>query len=145
MLTPAEETKARGLSFLQQVLNTGDLSNLTEWVAPDFVEHMPLPGAASQGPEAMRQLVTSFRSVFPDLRFEVQDLIADGDRVVERVIVRGTHQGELFGIPPTGKEVAYSGISIHRIVDGKVVEHWYEFNTLELLQQLGVQFPPQAA
>jgi predicted ester cyclase len=77
-------------------------------------------------------------AAFPDIHFAVEDLIAEGDRVAARVTMRGTHQGDLMGIPPTGKQVSWTGIEIDRIKDGKYVESWLNTDDLGLMQQLGV-------
>jgi predicted ester cyclase len=87
--------------------------------------------------EAWRQFSGSFAEAFPDLRLTVQDIVAEGDTVAARVAFRGTHRGEFQGIPPTGKEVAFSSMEFNRVVDGKVEEHWVELDLLGLMQQLG--------
>ena len=79
-----------------------------------------------------------YLTAFPDLHFTVEDLIAEGDKVVARLTVRGTQQGAFMGIPPTGKHVTVTGIDINRLAGGKSVEHWLNMDTLGLLQQLGV-------
>ncbi len=79
-----------------------------------------------------------YLTAFPDLHFTIEDIVAEGDTVVVRSTARGTHQGELMGIPLTGKQVAVSGISITRIANGKAVEEWFNGDDLGLLQQLGV-------
>jgi predicted ester cyclase len=86
---------------------------------------------------------TALWTAFPDLHYTVEDLIADGDKVVVRGTLRGTHQGDFMGIPPTGKQVSLTGITIDRIKDGKFVEGWANADMLGLLQQLGV-IPPMA-
>jgi predicted ester cyclase len=74
----------------------------------------------------------------PDFKTEIQELIAEGDKVVARVIMTGTHTGDFYGIPATGRRVEFTGIYIVRIADGKIVEHWGEEDSVSLLQQLGV-------
>ena len=82
-------------------------------------------------------------SAFPDLQMNVEDMIAEGDKVVARVRMSGTHQGEFMGIDPTGNRVEISGIDILRVADGKIVEHWGNFDDLGMMQQLGViEQPP---
>ena len=78
---------------------------------------------------------------FPDLHYTVEDLVAEGDKVVVRYTGRGTQQGELWGIPPTGKQMTYTGILIWRFAEGKIAEHWAEPDRLGLMQQLGVISP----
>jgi steroid delta-isomerase-like uncharacterized protein len=101
-----------------------------------YISHSSPPGAAP-GREGVKQYVTLFRTAFPDLRATVDDVIAEGDRVVTRWTSRGTHQGELMGIPASGKRVTFSGITINRVSGGKVVEDRTNFDQLGLMQQLG--------
>ena len=93
--------------------------------------------------EAWRQFSASFVEAFPDLRLTVEDIALEGDTVAARVDFRGTHRGEFQGIPPTGKEVAFSSIEIDRMVDGKVAEHWFEMDLLGLMGQLGAIPEPE--
>ena len=85
------------------------------------------------------------RVAFPDFHHTVEDLVAEGDKVVPRLTLRGTHQGDFQGLPPTGKQVTFSGINVMRLEDGKIVEHWSIGDTLGMLQQLGaIPAPVQA-
>ncbi len=117
--------------------NAGDAAAIAALVTPDYVRHDP-NGPEVRGPEAEHQLVAMYRAAFPDLHFTIEHLVAEGDLVVARLIARGTHRGELLGIPPTGKQITMTGIAIHRIAGGKIVEHWHEIDMLGGLQQLGV-------
>lgn len=90
------------------------------------------------GREGFKQFVLMYRSAFPDMHITIEDQIAEGDKVVSRWTARGTHQGELMGIPPTGKQATVTGINIERFANGKFVEEWSNFDALGLLQQLGV-------
>jgi steroid delta-isomerase-like uncharacterized protein len=94
-----------------------------------------------EGPEGLKQLVMMYRTGYPDLVFTIEDLLADGDKVIVRWSCAGTHRGELMGIPATGKRTTTSGISISRFEGGKVVEEWVRWDALGWLQQLGV-VPP---
>lgn len=106
---------------------------------PDYIHHDPgLPPELQSGRDAYKQLVTVFRTGFPDIKVTVEDMVAEEEKVVARWSWRGTNQGEFQGIPPTGKQVTGSGISIHRIAEGKIAEAWVNFDTLGMLQQLGV-------
>jgi steroid delta-isomerase-like uncharacterized protein len=110
---------------------------LDEVYAPDFVWHEP--DQDIRGHEEARQFITMYTTALPDLNATVEDVIAEGDKVVTRWTIRGTHQGEIeeFG-PPTGKQAELQGISIHRIEGGKIVEEWNRYDNLSLLQQLGL-------
>jgi predicted ester cyclase len=90
------------------------------------------------GLEAYKQFILMYITAFPDARFTIDDIIAEGDTVVVRYTARGTHQGNLMGIPPTGKQASVTTIGIFRIVNGKAVEQWINCDDLGLLQQLGV-------
>jgi steroid delta-isomerase-like uncharacterized protein len=104
--------------------------------APDYVMHGAPPGI-SPDLAGLRQLITAFWTAFPDEHALEKDLIAEGDKVVSRVTVRGTHQGEFMGIPPTGKQISWTAIAIDRFEAGKFIENWFSSDMLGLLQQLG--------
>ena len=116
---------------------TSDLSIVDELVTPDFISHSAPPGLPS-GAAGVKAWVQIFRNAFPDLYSVADDVITEGDRVVERFHAGGTHQGDFFGIPPTGRSGMITGINIFRVVDGRVAEHWGNSDDLGLLQQLGV-------
>jgi steroid delta-isomerase-like uncharacterized protein len=137
----AEENKAiarRGY----EAINQNNLDALDEVVAPDITDHDPAPGQAP-GLEGVKQWFSSMHTAFPDFRMNVEDMIAEGDKVVARVRLSGTHQGELMGIDATGNRVTITGIDILRInADGKIMERWGNFDDLGMMQQLGVMEPP---
>ncbi|HEX6482685.1 MAG TPA: ester cyclase [Ktedonobacteraceae bacterium] len=117
-------------------LNQGNLPVFTELIAPDFVLHNA--SMTIQGREAYNQFISMYLVAFPDAQFTIEDLIAEGDRVVTRQTFHGTHQGVLMGIPVTGKQVSGTGIVITRIANEKAVEQWANYDDLGLMQQLGV-------
>ena len=114
-----------------------NLDILDEVYATDLVWHEP--DQDIQGSEEARKFISMYKIAFPDLRATVEDVISEGDSVVTRYTVRGTHEGEIeeFG-PPTGKQIELQGITIHRIADGKIVEEWERYDNLSLMQQLGL-------
>jgi steroid delta-isomerase-like uncharacterized protein len=118
-------------------VESGEFGSRGRTNSPDFVEHSPQPGIPPDR-EGLKQLVTVYRTAFPDTQFTVEDLIVEGDKAVVRWTARGTHQQELMGIPPTGKQATVTGIDIYRIKNGMTAEHWGNFDQLGLLQQLGV-------
>ena len=138
------DEKARIRRFYDEVWNQGNLAAVDELTAPDFVEHNPQPGIPPDR-EGLKQLVTVYRTAFPDTQFTVEDLIVEGDKAVVRWTARGTHQQELMGIPPTGKQATVTGIDIYGIKNGMTAEHWGNFDQLGMLQQLGVIPPPGQA
>lgn len=132
-----EDNKALDRRGFEEVWNQGNLAVIDELSAENVVTHNP-PGPPMQGTEAFKQFIQMYRSAFPDTQMTVEDQIAEGDKVVTRWTARGTHQGELMGIPATGKQVTVTGISVSRWANGKTVESWSNFDTLGMLQQLGV-------
>jgi steroid delta-isomerase-like uncharacterized protein len=124
----------------QEAYNTNNMDALDEIVAPNLISHSLMPGLAP-GRESLRQLQQLTLAAFPDFHTTIEDLIAEGDKVVARCTTRGTHKGEFLGIPPSGKPFTFTWISIFRIADGKIVEHWGEEDALGWLQQLGA-IPP---
>ncbi len=133
----SEENKAvvrRFNELVKEYWRTGDADAFDEVVASDFVHHAPgLPPDL----EGMKQALPMFRAAFPDMRLTVEEIIAEDDKVVARVTVRGTHQGELMGIPATGKPVEFTETHISRIAGGKIVERWGEWDALGMMQQIG--------
>jgi steroid delta-isomerase-like uncharacterized protein len=121
----------------------GNLGVIDELVAPNYVGHDPaMPD--QQGPEGIKEFITGYLAAFPDGRITIDDQFASGDLVATRWMGRGTQTGELMGIPPTGKQVTITGITISRVEKGKVVEEWTNWDMLGMLQQLGV-VPQMAA
>jgi len=109
-----------------------------ELFALNFVYHDPASGEDWHGPESVKQYATMLRAAFPDLHYTVEEQITEGDKVVTRYTASGTHQSELMGIAPTGNRVEITGISITRIENGKIEEIWEKYDTLGMMQQLGV-------
>jgi steroid delta-isomerase-like uncharacterized protein len=144
--TAAQATDtARAVTNIRRVIedgyNKGQLSVIDEVVAPSYRRNDPAsPGVA--GPSGLKELITSFRSAFPDLKYTIDDIAAAGDKVVLRTTIRGTHKGEFRGIAPTGKRIEVSGLTIVRCVDGKAVESWHNSDYLGLMRQLGVIATP---
>ena len=132
-----EQNKAMVRQMIEEVFNRGDLSRVDEYLAPDFVEREELPPGLPGGREGVQQLTVLLRSAFPDFKATIDDLVAEGDKVVIRQTWRGTHRSEFMGVPPTGKSVSFGVIDILRIAGGKVVEHWGLMDSMSLMQQLG--------
>jgi len=133
----AEENKALLRRILEEVWSQGKLDVIDEIFAADYVDHTA--GSPDiYGLKDYKQFVAMFRTAFSDLRFTIEDMISEGDKVATRWTGSGTHKGELMGIPPTGIQVTWTGISIGRTADDKAVEAWINWDNLGLLQQLGV-------
>lgn len=142
----SEDNKRISRRIAEEGFAGGNVEVFDELVAESLVDHTPgLPPELPSGREGLKQLARAYRDAFPDLSLRVEDQIAEGDRVVTRWSARGTHEGDFMGIPATGKEGATTGITIDRIEGGKVVETWTNWDTLGLLQQLGVVPEPARA
>ena len=131
-----EQNKMLARRLFEEVWNSKNLAVLDEMLAPNFVFHNSVQ--TLYGPEGFKQFAKTYHTAFPEARFTIEDTIAEGDTVVLRWTAHGTQSGELLGIPPTGKEVTVSGITITLISNGKSVESWGEFDALGMLQQIGV-------
>jgi predicted ester cyclase len=114
-----------------ECFNQGDLSVADQLVSPDFT------GPAGKGPEGFKALISPLRQGFPDLRFIIRDMVAEGSRVVVRWTSQGTHRGMFAGTAPTGRQVFNEGIGIYRVEKGKIVESWSQVDRLGVLQQIG--------
>jgi steroid delta-isomerase-like uncharacterized protein len=136
--TSPEENKALVRRYWQEASRRGLLAVMEEFLAPDVVSHPPASASPEpvRGLDAFKQFIAGQFGAFPDMAVTVEDLIAEGDRVAARVTTRGTHEGELMGLPPTGRRVEWSGISMTRHANGRIVEQWGEFDAMGLLQQL---------
>lgn len=133
----SEENKAIFRRYFEEVLNAGNLDLVDELIARTYVSHYPTGYDFGGGPGGVKQIVTAVRAGFPDVHFTVEDLLAEGDKVVGRWTFRGTHQGDFMGILPTGRKVSVMGIAIYRIARGKITEAWVAWDSMGLMQQLG--------
>jgi steroid delta-isomerase-like uncharacterized protein len=132
----SEQNKQITRRFYDEVINQGNLNLIDELVADDFVEHEAFPGLSSDK-AGVRAFFELFRSAFPDLRMQVEDMIAEGDRVAARCRMTGSHRGEFLELPATGKRFDIQVIDLIRFQDGKAVEHWGATDQVSLMQQLG--------
>ena len=140
----AENNKAVVRRVFEEVINKGNLNVADELIFSDYDYRSP-GSPESRGPEGFKQLITMYRTAFPDLHLDVDELIAEGDTVVARWTGRGTHQAELMGIAPTGKQVTVSGVVITHFRGDKAAEDWELIDTLGMLQQLGAVPAPEQA
>jgi steroid delta-isomerase-like uncharacterized protein len=124
--------------FIQELFSEGRLDAVDRYLDPAFVNHDPPFPGAPVGPDGMRQAAVLFRSACPDWHSDLEQILVDGDVVVERFTARGTHRGDLLGAPATGKTLEMPGINIFRIADGRIVERWGRLDELGLARQLGL-------
>jgi steroid delta-isomerase-like uncharacterized protein len=140
----AEENKAIVRRFWG-VWEEGNIHLVDELLGPDYINHSPGIPDQPTGPKGVKAVVTMFRSGMPDLRVVIEDLIAEGDKVAVRYTLEGTHEGELFGVPPTGRRLSIKSITVERVSDGKIREHWRVTDSLDMMQQLGAIPAPEHA
>jgi steroid delta-isomerase-like uncharacterized protein len=132
----SEQNKKVVDQFIQALFTRGELTAVDDYLAPDFVDHNPtIPGQRGDR-ESMRSASQMFRAAFPDWHSRIDDLLADGDKVIERFTAGGTHQGPLMHIEPTERTVTLSGINIFRLHDGKIVERWGILDQQALMRQI---------
>ena len=132
-----EQNKALVRRMVEEIFNRGNMSLADEFLAPDFVEREELPPGIPSGREGVIQLTAMLHSAFPDFKATIDDIIAEGDKVVIRQTWSGTHKGEFMGVPPTGKSVSFGVLDIIRVAGGKFVEHWGQMDSMGMMQQLG--------
>jgi len=138
MGTATDDARTVARRLFEEVINHGRLDLIDELIAEDAIEHEALPIATGEMRTDLRMWLTELRHAFPDYHVELQDLIAEGDRVVARQRITGTNVGALLGIPPTGRPICVDGIDIVRVDDGRIVEHWGMADGQAMARQLGL-------
>jgi steroid delta-isomerase-like uncharacterized protein len=136
-----EQNKATIRRFYKEAFGKGNVDIMDEVLADDFVAHAPAePGhdAETQSRERLKEEITRNRAAFPDLTFNLEDMIAEGDTVAIRWTATGTHEGPLMDLPPTGKQVTLKGMNFLRFEDGKIAEDWVIWDSMSMMQQLGI-------
>ena len=121
-----------------EFINQGNEAVFDELVDPNVIENKELPPGLEPNREGVKQFFSMFRSAFPDLHIQVDEMIAADNKIVTRVTITGTHQGTFMNIPPTGNKISYKAIDIFRLANGKVVEHWGIGDNAKMIEQLGV-------
>ena len=132
----SQENKSVVSRFIEEFKNKSNHAIVDELMAPDFAHHFKDPRLPA-GREGLKLLGAGIAGAFPDVHATVEDLLADGEHVVERTSAHGTHKGDFNGVPPTMKSVSWTEIHIYRLRDGKIVELWSEADTLSMLMQVG--------
>jgi predicted ester cyclase len=140
--TSVEQNKRVSRAWIE-AFNVGDRAAESEVLGPDYVAHAPASlEPAALDSEAWAKFLDSFREGFPDLRLTIENVVAEGDLVAQRIRFTGTHTGVFQGLPPTNRRVEFSGLELNRFVEGRVAEHWFQLDALGLLQQLGLMVLP---
>jgi steroid delta-isomerase-like uncharacterized protein len=132
----SERNKQRIRDFWGAAWNHGDLSAVDDLIAPNYVRHSIDPEPRDR--EYLKESILSLRAAFPDLESEIEDMVAEGDKVVTRWSAVGTQLGEFLGFPATGTRIVTEGVLIARFEDGRIVEEWATWNALDVLRDLGV-------
>ena len=140
-----EQNKVVFRRLMEEVFNQGHLELIDEIVAPDWANYDPSLPEVLRGRDGARQLVSMWKAGFPDFRIEIEDMIAEGDKVAARFSFEGMHTGDFLGIPATGKRVSGSGTGIFHFVNGQDAEHHVNFDALGVMQQLGIVPTPEGA
>jgi len=138
----AQQNKRLVRRLYNEVFVKWNFEVVDELVAPEFIGHEMPPGIPP-GPQGFREFYGILRAAFPDAQLTVEDMIAEGDRVVVRWRSRATHRGEFRGIPPTGRDASTTGIAIYRLSKGKIVERWVEVDMLGLTERLRASAAPE--
>ncbi len=141
----AQENKALARRVIDEMFNKGNLDLADEVFAHDYVDHDPAMPEDIHGPEGFKEFVGMYRSAFPDLHVELEEQLAEGDLVATRWTATGTHEGDLMGIAPTGNRVTLPGMEIVRFSGGKLAEGWEGYDSMLMMQQLGVIPSPEEA
>jgi steroid delta-isomerase-like uncharacterized protein len=136
----SEEDKNRQIvqTYFDEVWNKGNVDVLDELLSTEYINHTPSTPNPPKGAMGLKPIVLAIRKGFPDLHYEIKEMLATKDRVVARVVMTGTQSDTLFGIPPTGKRIEVNQINIEKIESGRIVEHWRVTDELSMMQQLGV-------
>ncbi len=140
------ETTDRNKALIHEIIDTafneGDFTKVPEWFVPHYVAHVPGVPGLPDGPEAFTLVISMWRAAFDDLHMTIEELLAEDDRVANRFTTRGTHTGDLFGVPATGNTIEIASQEVHRIVDGRVTESWVCNDVPYIFQQLGITKNP---
>lgn len=137
----SEQNKAAVRHWIEKGFNQQNLDEFDLYFSPELVNH-GLPPSLPPGLEGTKLFASVFFGAYPNLQVSIEDMVAEGDKVVTRWSAQGTHQGELMGVPPTGKDVLITGIAMDRFKGGKSIEHWEIVDQAGMMQQLGVMPSP---
>lgn len=140
MVGDTEETKRIARRYVETVWNEGNVAEMDELLTVDQVYHDPMADGEEELDE-FKAFIRQYRTAFPDLRYDVDEYVADGDKAAFWGRVTGTHEGPFMGTEPTSNEIDIMGIGVVRVEDGKVAERWANFDLFGMIQQLGIHPP----
>ncbi len=124
--------------YFEEVWNQGQLEVLDEIMSSDYLNHSPGMPNPQPGPEGLKPIIAGLRKAFPDLHFSIENMVVTENQVAIHCTMHGTHTGDLFGLPPTGKKIKVNQMQIERIQNGKIVEHWRQSDDAGMMRQLGL-------
>jgi len=136
----ADSVKLKNIEGYRAVIgifNSGKLDELDKYFEANYQEHEVEPGQKG-GLTGLKESMTAFRTAFPDLKFTVNDIVAEGDKVWALITMTGTNSGSFMGQPPTGKSTTFQGVDIVRITNGKAVEHWGFYDNMKMMSDMGM-------
>ncbi|ALA42296.1 MULTISPECIES: ester cyclase [Paenibacillus] len=131
------EANKQQMHRFTEFINTASVKLAEELIAPDAIFYVPAREDAMKGPDGYLAIIQMMRTGFPDIQWTLKEMVAEGDKVAARFIMRGTHQGSFFGFPPTGKTIEVQAMNFYRFSDGQIVEEYGQPDMLGLLQQIG--------
>ncbi|MDP1573775.1 MAG: ester cyclase [Coxiellaceae bacterium] len=132
-----EKNKILIQRYFEEAWNQGKLEVLDEIIDQNYINHSPGSPNPEPGPKGLKPIISAIRKGFPDLHFEIKNMVVTDDQVAIHSVMHGTHTGELFGMAPTGKKVAVNQMQIERIKNEKIVEHWRQSDDMGMMRQLG--------
>jgi steroid delta-isomerase-like uncharacterized protein len=135
----SEQNKTLARRWFDDLFSQGNLDAANEILSAEFVDH--LPREEERGLQELKHYILMYRTAFPDIHDTVEELVAEGDKVVARWTSRGSHQGEFMGVAPTGRHVTFTGMRLFRIAENKIAESWVNIDERGLLEQLGIVIP----
>ena len=136
----ADRNKKIAERYFNEVWNKGHVAILDTLLTKDYINHTP-SAPTVPGPDGLKPIVLAIRRAFPDLHFEIKEIISTRDHITIRTVMTGTHKDTLFGIPPTGKHISVNQINIEKLKDGRIAEHWRVTDELTMMKQLGIVRP----
>jgi steroid delta-isomerase-like uncharacterized protein len=125
-------------TYFNEAWNKGHLAVLDSILSENYINHTPSTPNPAKGPAGLKPIITAIRAGFPDLHYEIKDIIVTQDRVVACVVMTGTQTGTLFSIAPTGKHIEVNQVNIEKIENGKITEHWRVTDEMTMMKQLGM-------
>lgn len=137
-----DDNKAVVRRFYDEVMGQGDVAVLDQVMAEDFVDHGEALFGSPRGRAVLRQGIAGTHAILADLNVHLEDMIADGDLVGVRGTMRCKHHGAFLGVAPTDHELCWQGLAVFRVVDGRIVERWFNSDSIGVVRQLGLAPPP---